>query len=81
MQRRGQAIPVRLPLLLALLLTCSDILEGDGALDLLAGEDGLIVPVDKDADVARVFGGRHGVVAALFTGRRSGAGRAASLAV
>jgi hypothetical protein len=33
-------------------LDCSDILEGDGALDLLASEDGLVVPANEDADVA-----------------------------
>jgi len=29
-----------------------DVLEGDGALDLLAGEDSLVVPLYEDANVA-----------------------------
>jgi hypothetical protein len=37
----------------------SDILEGDGALDFLAGKDSLVVPADKDADVGRVVGRSH----------------------
>lgn len=48
-----------LPLLLLLVVPRGDILEGDCAFDFLAGEDGLVVPVDKDTDVARVFGRRH----------------------
>lgn len=65
MQGQGQAMAVGLRLLLRLLFLPllivyrGDILEGDGALDLLACEDGLLVPVDKDADVARDLGRRH----------------------
>ena len=33
--------------------TWRDILKGDGTFDFLAGEDSLVVPADKDADVAR----------------------------
>lgn len=36
-----------------------DILEGDCALDFLAGEDGLVVPVYEDAEVAVVLSRRH----------------------
>ena len=36
-----------------------DVAEGDGAADLLAREDGPLVPLDKHADVA---GARHGVL-------------------
>ena len=37
----------------------SDILESDGASDFLAREDGLVVPIDEDADVGRVVGWGH----------------------
>jgi hypothetical protein len=36
-----------------------DILEGDCAFHLLASEDGLVVPMDKDADVAGLLGWGH----------------------
>ncbi len=42
--------------LLRLAWVSSDVLEGNSALDLLAGKDGLVAPVDKDADVARPVG-------------------------
>lgn len=38
-----------LPLLIQI---SSNVLEGDGAFDLLASEDGLVVPADKDSNVA-----------------------------
>lgn len=48
-------------ILLLLALARCDVPEGDGALDLLAGEYGLIVPADEDADVARRVGRHVGV--------------------
>ena len=61
----GPAIPVPLPALLLRLLLLpllalvrGDVLEGDGALDVLSGEDGLLGPVHEDTDVAGAVG-RH----------------------
>lgn len=55
-------MPVRLILFLLLLLLvgiCGYVLECDGALDFLAGEDSLVVPMDKYADVAGFLGWGH----------------------
>lgn len=64
LQRRGESLSLGRRLLLAVCL-CGrlarlggDISEGDGALDRLAREDGLVAPVDEDADVAEAVG--HG---------------------
>lgn len=39
-----------------------DVLEGDCALDFLSGEDDMVLPADKDADVAVAVGGCGGGV-------------------
>lgn len=38
--------------LLLLMGVLSNVLEGDGALDLFAGKDGLVIPVDEDTYIA-----------------------------
>lgn len=64
LQRRGEPLSLGRRLLLAVCLCRrlaglgGDVSEGDGALDRLAREDGLVAPVDKDADVAEAVG--HG---------------------
>jgi hypothetical protein len=51
--------------------TCwpSYILEGYGAFDFLAGEDGLVMPADEDTDVAMAVG-RHGYAPSAGTDGR-----------
>lgn len=64
LQRRGEPLSLGRRLLLAVCLCGQlarlggDVSEGDGALDRLAREDGLVAPVDEDADVAEAVG--HG---------------------
>lgn len=64
LQRRGEPLSLGRRLLLAVCLCRrlarlgGDVSEGDGALDRLAREDGLVAPVDEDADVAEAVG--HG---------------------
>lgn len=65
-------------LLLLLLLIClgGNISKGDGALNRLACEDGLIAPVDEDSDVAEAVGHGDGPQRKAGAGRRPGRGRA-----
>lgn len=54
-QQRG-----RLSLSFGMVVRARDILEGDPALDFLAGENSVIFPVHEDTDIARRSIGRHG---------------------
>lgn len=62
LQRRGEPLSLGRRLLLAVCMCWrlvglgGDVSEGDGALDRLAREDGLVAPVDEDADVAESVG-------------------------
>lgn len=58
MRVRGEWLQQLLLLLLLLVRLGGNVSEGDGALNRLAREDGLVAPVDKDSDVAEAVG--HG---------------------
>lgn len=58
-ERRGETTALRRRRLLRLARSRRDVLEGDGAFDFFASKDGLLVPANEDADVARGVG-RHG---------------------
>jgi hypothetical protein len=49
-----------LPLAVGVVVGRCNVLEGDAALDVLTGKDGILVPVHKDADVSRGSGGGGG---------------------